>query len=369
MFARLLPGALAACLALAAASALVACGASSDDDAAPARGPARPFLMGFSTLPRELTGEAYAETFELAADHGEIVLVQRTPPWEEFLAGGAVSDATAATTASEKQALSDRDLRLFFAIDPTDSATGRDRLAALPEDLAGRNFGDPQVREAFVSYAKYVALNYKPDYLALGVEVNLYYRRDEDDFENFKSLYAEAYAAVKDASPGTQITATFQYEDLQGILPTQDKHFADWQLLKAFDPLMDFVAISTHPSLAFPLERSIPDNYYSQLSGFTSLPIAIAEMSYSSALGSQGVNNGSEADQKAYLRRVLDQAEEMEMAFVIWLAGWDPAFTKGSDQSAFEHTGLLRADNSQKPAWPSWADAAARPLLAAGAAR
>ena len=73
--------------------------------------------------------------------NGELVLIQRTPKWSEFLPGAAVSDDTAQTTASEKKSISDRGLKLFFAIDPTDGATGRDRLADLPSPLFGQNFG------------------------------------------------------------------------------------------------------------------------------------------------------------------------------------------------------------------------------------
>ena len=42
----------------------------------------------------------------------------------------------------------DRGLQLFFAIDPTDGASGRDRLADLPSQLSGHNFGDGDVRAA-----------------------------------------------------------------------------------------------------------------------------------------------------------------------------------------------------------------------------
>ncbi len=351
--------AIVAVVALAVAGA--ACGGSASKGQRTTSGPPRTFMMGFSTVPRELNANAYAATFDLAAKDGEMVLIQRTPPWSDFLPGASVSADTADTTASEKKALADKKLKLFFAIDPTDGATGRDRLADLPPQLAGKGFGDPDVRAAFLSYAKYVALNYKPAYLALGVEMNLYYEKNRADFENFRTLYSQAYDEVKKISPATQVTVTFQYEDLQGLLPTSDKHFPDWQLLHAFDPKLDLVTISTYPSFAFPSASAIPANYYSQLAAFTDRPIAIAEMGYSSAASAQGLNDGTEADQAAYLKRVLIDAGKLKMPFVIWFAGWDPSFAKGSAYSVFQHIGLLRADNSKKPAWQEWATAARRP--------
>jgi len=350
-----------AILALVAAL-IVACGdGKGRADGEPTSGPARPFMMGFSSLPRELNADAYKEAIDFAGDHGEIVMIQRSVPWADFVPGAEISEETAHNTSSEKEAIDDNDLRLFFAIDPTDGATGRDRLSNLPVSLAGKKFDDADVRAAFVSYAEYVALNYKPDYMALGVEMNLYYRKNQDDFANFESLYAAAYDAVKRKSPSTQVTVTFQYEDLQGLLPREDRHFADWQLLAAFEHDSDFTGISTYPSFAFGDAASIPANYYSQLTAFTDKPIAIAEMGYASTPGPQGLNSGTETDQAAFLDRALGEAASLEMPLVIWFAIWDPTYARDTEFGPFQSIGLLRDDDSMKPAWQHWDTNARRP--------
>lgn len=340
-----------------------ACGGGSDgnkNDATP--GPERSFLMGFSTLPRELNADSYAETFALAADAGDMVLIQRTPPWEEFLPGGSVGSATADTTAAEIAAVDDHDLKLFFAIDPTDAMTGRDRIGGLPSSYEGRGFDDAGIRSAFASYAEYVTINYEPSYLALGVEMNLYLQRNEDDLDNFESLYKETYDRVKAVRPETQVTLTFQYEDMQSLLPTEDRHFPDWSLIERFEPMMDVMAISTYPSFAFSRVADMPKNYYSQLRGFTDRPIVIAEMGFSSAAAADGANNGSEPEQKAFVERIIDEAATLKMPLVVWFAAWDPAYAEGSTFSAFAHVGLLRTDGSEKPAWDAWQTTALRPF-------
>ncbi|HXK32809.1 MAG TPA: hypothetical protein VNM91_02210 [Dehalococcoidia bacterium] len=354
---RLRTGAVAllACLAV----TLVACG-DANDDAQPSGEP-RPFMMGISTLPRELNAQAYGESFELAGDNGDLVLIQRNPPWEDFLPGGDISDDVAETTAAEVAALDEHDLDLFFAIDPTDGATGRDRLVGLPGSIASANFGDPSIQSALLAYAEYVALNYKPAYLAFGVEMNLYFNKNENDVENFRALYLAAYDRVKAASPSTQVTVTFQYEDLQALLPTEEKHFPAWSSLQSFEDAVDIVAISTYPSFAFTSAAAIPENYYSQLTAYTDKPIVIAEMGYASAPGVQGLNSGTEDDQASFVRRVLREADEMEMPFVIWFAAWDPTYAKDSPYVAFQHIGLRRGDDTEKPAWSAWAEAARRP--------
>jgi exo-beta-1,3-glucanase (GH17 family) len=124
---------------------------------------------------------------------------------------------------------------------------------------------------------------------------------------------------------------------------------------------MDVTAISTYPSFAFATADAIPKNYYSQLRAFTDRPIVIAEAGYSSAAGAQGINNGTEDDQAAYVRRLLDETQSLNMPFVIWFAGWDPAYAQDTPFSVFQHIGLRRDDDSEKPAWTPWREAAQRP--------
>lgn len=344
---------------------LAACGGGgspSEGDAARPLGAARAFRMGFSSLPAELTGQRYQEAFELAGDFGELILIQRAPPWQEFRPGGSISSDTVATTEAEKELAEENGLRLFIAIDPTAGETGRSQLAALPEDLAGRTFGDPDVRAAFLSYAEYVALNYQPDYLALGVEINMYQQRRPEDFDNFLSLYFEAYDIVKRQSPQTLVFPTFQMEELQGLLPGGEAHPPQWDLLRRFEPKLDLVAISTYPSFVFETPADIPADYYDQLRLHTDRPIAIAEMGYSSGPGRQGMNEGTEAEQRGFLAQILLKAESLDMPFVIWFAASDPAFAAEAPYDLFQHIGLRRADGSAKPSWSLWEQAARRPL-------
>ena len=342
-------------------TAFAACAKGAGDANEPTAGAPRAFAMGISTLPRELNAQAYADAFKLAGRAGEMVLIQRTPPWQDFLPGASVAGETADTTAAEIDAIGDEDLRLFFAIDPTDGATGRDRLAGLPASHEGRDFTDPDVRSAFASYAEYVAINYKPVYLALGVEMNLYYQKNQSAFDAFVSLYEETYDRVKASAPATQVTVTFQYEDLQSILPTEDRHFPDWPLIDRFAGRMDVMAISTYPSFAFSRAADIPDNYYSQLRGFTDKPIVIAEMGFASADSGQGVNNGSEPEQQAFVTRILEEAASLNTPAVIWFAGWDPSYAEGTSFAVFRHIGLITSEGAEKPAWSTWRTAALRP--------
>ena len=342
--------------------ALAACGDQGTDGLPPSEpgvGPPRSFAMGLSSLPAELTEESYGRAFELAATAGDVIMIQRTPPWEELLAG-EVSEETARTTQRERQLAEEDGLDLFVAIDPTDVAGERSELANLPPELRGAGFADEQIRSAFVDYAKYVAENYHPKYLALGVEINSYQHQHPEDFEQFVTLYHQTYDGVKALSPETLVFPIFQLEELQGLLPTDQPYPPQWYLIQRFEPRLDLLAVSSYPDLAFPAAEEIPGSYFAQLQSYTDRPIVIAGTGYSSG------DDANENQQVAYLRRVLDGAQQLSMPLLVWLVGQDPTFTSDVSLGLLQHIGLLRQDGTEKPAWRAWLEASRRPLQTAG---
>ncbi|MCX7617780.1 hypothetical protein [Tepidiforma sp.] len=369
-----------AAAAVAAALILTGCGGNGGNGGDGGSGPAGPgpaverqepageprsLLLGFSSLPPELTSEAYIQAFATAAQYADLILIQRTPPWADFLPGGNISQETAETTRLETALLKQySDLKLYFAIDPTDGAVQRSRLANLPPSVdVQAGFTDPGVRAAFVAYAAYVAKNYRPAYMALGVEVNMIYERAPEQFEAFVSLYQEAYAVVKGNSPETKVFPTWQLEDLEGTFG--QVHPPRWELLERFRGKMDVLAISTYPFLGE--VRSVADireDYYRQLRARWDGEILIAETGYPSAPVEGREAVGTEAEQRAYLQRLLTEAEQLGFTGVVWFAALDPAFATTGPAVAFRDIGLRRADGSNKQAWPLWEEWARRPLAA-----
>jgi hypothetical protein len=351
---------------LAIGLALAACNDGGQSEATPTPSgiqPTRSFAMGLSSLPPELPLESYVGAFELAASGGEVILIQRVPPWEALFSEDLFPpDEIAQTTLLETELAEELGLDLFIAIDPTDASAGRRQLADLPEDRRGAGFADEEVRQAFIKYAQFVALNYQPKYLALGVEINTYQEQNPEDFEQFVALYRETYDAVKEISPETLVFPTFQLEELHGLLPTDQPRLPQWQVISRFEPSMDLLAVSTYPGLAFTDPDQIPQDYYAKLASYTDRPIAIAGMGYPSEPGIDGVNDGTEAQQAAFLRRALDDAEALAMALVVWFVGQDPTFTGEAPLELLQHVGLLRQDGAPKPAWLAWREIARRPL-------
>lgn len=270
---------------------------------APTSGAPRTVELGFSSLPPDRTSDAYVGAFATAAQYADVIEIQRTPPWEDFLPGGSISKATADTTRTETQLLDQyKNLKRFFAIDPTDSSVQRSRIANLPAGIDPQaGFNDPKIQEAFLAYTAYVVSNYKPDYLALGVEINMLYERSPAQFNAFVTLYHKAYDVAKAANPKTKVFPTFQLEDLLGSFGTTI-HPPHWQVIDPFRDKMDALAISTYPFLGNVRSASdiVPD-YYSQLKAHYSGEILISEAGYASAPVDGQVLVGTEEDQQAFL--------------------------------------------------------------------
>lgn len=343
--------------ALALAAAIVAaCGGSAKTSSGP-----RSFAMGFGSLGQDRTDEAYIAALRRIGVNGEVVMIQRTPPWKDFMDGGSPSDVTQRAMETETRLVRENKLKLFFAVDPID-ASRRDRPAKLPSEWAGYGFGRADLQTAFIAYVQWVAANYKPDYLALASEVNMYAERNSHDFQALVALYGKAYDAVKAVSPDTLVFPTFQYEDLLGVLPGEG-HLPAWQLVQQFDAKMDLLAITTYPNFAFRTADDIPADYYTQISDHTVKPVVFAEAGFSSE-PVERANNASESEQAAFLRRLLADADALAARFLIWYFAADPHYDMPSP--AFQHIGLLREDGSKKQAWEVWQENRRRPLQPAG---
>ncbi len=333
----------------------------------PVEGDPRPFLLGFSDVPPELTDEAYAKQFDFVANFGEAILIQRPPTWQDFLPGASVSEGLRDEVLAAREAARARDLSLVVALDPFDPAN-RARLDRLPATYEGRSLADPDLRGAFVAEAEFIARNMRPEYLVLGSEVNATYERNPEGYFAFLDAYREAYDAVKRASPQTKVMVTLQYEELLGVVPELPPHAPRWELLDDLGPRLDVLGITSYPSFAYPTARKVPPEYYLQLQQHTDRPIAFVGAGFSSGAHRSGVNASTEPEQRRFLQRLLEDAFTLQSPLVIWFAGHDFGFATTAPYDLLASIGLRTADGAPKEAWQVWDEASRRPVDVEGAA-
>lgn len=329
-------------------------------------GAPRSYRLGFSSVPATLSDEAYLAAFDLAANFGDTLLMQRAPAWANFLPGASISDALRDSTLAERRAAEERELIVVLGLDPFDPVA-RERLQGLPVSHITRDLSDPDLRNAFIAEAVFIARNLRPDYLLLGTEVNATFERSPAAYQQFVSLYAEAYDAVKAVRPETLVFVSFQYEELLGVIPWQPPHAPRWELLDDFEGRLDLLAITTYPSFAFSVARKIEPRYYTQIRDHSDLPLAITSAGYSAAEGRDGMNSSTPAEQRRYLQRLLADADALGMELLIWFTARDLSFATAPPYDLIASIGLRDADDVPKEAWPAWVEAARRPYDPAAA--
>ena len=323
-------------------------------------GTPRAYRLGFSNLPASLDDAAYLATFDLAANFGEVLLIQRPPAWADFLPGIEPSEALQAATVIERTAIEQRRLLLMVALDPFDPAD-RGRLAALPPGFAGEDLSHPALRAAFLAEAEYLALNLRPAYLVLGTEVNAAFEREPDGYSAFVDVYREAYAVVKAASPETLVFVSFQYEQLLGLIPWEPPHVPRWSLLDDFEGALDLLAITSYHSFAFSVARKVPLLYYSQIREHSGRELAFVSVGYASGPSREGLNSSTPAEQRRFLQRLFRDADELGASLVVWFAALDPDYAAVPPLDLIASTGLRTAADEPKEAWPTWEQAVNRP--------
>ncbi len=214
----------------------------------------------------------------------------------------------------------------------------------LPDDTT---MGDPAFRERWIQQAVNITATYQPRYLSLGNEVDSYYSYgpNRPDFDNYTSLVADTYAAVKDVSPTTRVMVIFRLVDLY------DKH--TFFLIDKLDKdRIDLIGFTTYPYLntSYATPDNLPGDYYTALLSYTSdVPIAFTEIGWTSS----SLTDGTLQEQTAYLDWFVNHTAELPVHMVCWLNLHDMA-PAGQETRPNQLVGLRHNNGVQKPVWEHW---------------
>jgi hypothetical protein len=194
------------------------------------------------------------------------------------------------------------------------------------------------------------AAQHKPDFFALGVEVNRFFERDPVAFDQYARWYDGTYDAVKNASPATKVFVTFQYEWMEGKrggLFGGDASAPDqWSLLDRF-PKRDLTGFTTYPGLVLPDPDQAPADYYANLSRAGG-PVAITEVAHFADAPAPGWASSPE-EQARFVAWFGERMESVDPALVVWLHLHD----QPGAPIPFRHMGLV-GEAGERPAREAW---------------
>jgi hypothetical protein len=233
----------------------------------------------------------------------------------------------------------------------------------------GYALNSPQVKQAFLNYAKKMVSFMGPDYLLIGVEVNLLIRNTPALWPAYVELHQHVYSGIKALYPSLPVAVSvfcvpfFPQFSAGDSLPAQLAGLAD------LTPSLDFVAFSVHPFMSALLADTFPDDYLDELFALTSLPVAVSESSYPAQVWTSSAPltfNGSPEKQDAFLARMLEASQKRRALFVIWFcirdydALWNTVLGRSELGLVWRDTGLYDEAGADRKAIVTWRAAYSR---------
>jgi hypothetical protein len=324
-------------------------------------------LYGFFPSPAEVTTQSVIDTYKAIGRHADVVLVQQNIPWNDFVASTDAASSHITDIHNQYILAHQNGLEVIFVVDPLNGLNRRE-FQGLPTGWEA-SFANPKVRSAFTNFTLRILREFHPKYLGLASEINTYADTHPADFPNYLSLYNSVYDLIKAESPATQVFVTFQWEELNNLIPQvasgRTARQVNWDQVEAFEPRLDVWAISSYPFVVYPNGADIPTDYYTPLLSRSSKPLAVAEGGFPST--DIGPFHGAPQDQVDYLNAIHTQIGVDRLVFWIYLLINDfnlNSYAKIMNQNGqsadvntlgiFASVGITTADRTPKPALQVW---------------
>src|SRR6185503_17444343 len=231
----------AAVLCLSAASGSRSLG--QEATTAPSVPQSRPFRMGFTAFPHDITAEAVNQTRQFVRTNADLIAHHiEGVPWAEALRDEPFPKELERDRET-KRSMMPPGAKVYLAISP---GRGELKLAEkgttpLPPELRGKSYDDPAVQRAYLNYCRHSIEFFRPDFLAIGIEVNEIFSAGTDKWRAYAELHRHVYRELKREHPGLPIFASYTLHNL--FKPRGGMLKACQELM----PFNDLVAISFYP--------------------------------------------------------------------------------------------------------------------------
>ncbi len=342
----------------------------------------RSYYMGLTPFPYDISGMDKIEYVyskirtdaDLMAHHFDNGI-----PWDD-----ALTDTYPYTT----KIMEDWDFRksrtpaghkLYVAITPINSmrdglapvwnATGDNQPLTAP--WSGYAFDNADVKTAYLNYCRRVIEYFNPDYIAVGVEVNLVMEKmGADDWNAYVSLQQDVYATLKAEYPSLPIFVTLTGIDLVEGYSGAD-HTEQMNALSDIIDYTDYYAISLHPFFAEVSGGTLPADMFDRIFALSAKPACITETSFPAEELTMTDYEpditlaGSAEKQRVYFNLLLDEAQEHDLLFVVnfLVRDYDVLWSTpvpgglGSPEDilkAWRDTGFYDQDGIARPVLDEW---------------
>lgn len=336
-------------------------------------GPARSFYLGFTPFPYDDGIAAQDYVYDRIAADGDIIChhFDNGIPWPEALHGDPFHVNVQGDWQNRRSRVP-AGHKLLVTVTPIN--IDRDTLAPykgelpdmpLPAPWDTYSFNHDSVKVAFLNYCERVITYFDPDFLVIGIEVNLLVNADTTlgKWNDYLGLQQHTYSALKAAHPSLPVMVSFTGMDLvDGVTDTD--HALQTAAFQQAIQYSDYYGVSLHPFLSVFLADSLPASVIEQVLSMSNKPIAITETSYPAehfTVFSGSIEfDGSEAKQEQFFTDLFTSAENHDVRFIVnfvvrdYDSLWVDLGAPDDVAKLWRDTGLWDEDGNERPAVPLW---------------
>ncbi len=389
---------------------LAGCGGSGggdddgDDRGSDPPAPSRGFYMGFTPFPYNADPATILlvvdDVYDKLGTDADMVLhhLEEGIPWNAALADDLLTPASVTfpytahikTDWDTRNAKTPATHKKYVAITPLNLArdalapwrdTDNEQLLQAPFDTHSANgdFNAAEVRTAYLNYCLRVIEYLDPDYLAIGIEVNLLRRNtDAATWARYLELHEHVYTGLKARHPDLPVfVSVVPVEMLDGYVDPPAEFAGDAAgyraaQLAALDALLahsDYYAVSLYPFMTAYFASDFPVDMFDQIFALSAKPSVIAE----TGMIAENMNvfsiafEGTQGKQADYMQSMLEAADENGLLFVNWFVLQDYdllcAFFGGcvGTDRLWRDAGVYDGSGNMRPSHDTWKSWLARP--------
>lgn len=333
----------------------------------------RCFQMGFTSWPYDCTLDAIDDTYVKIQDHGDIVAMhfEGGVPWPEAYSGQPYNQSVENEIAGRLSRL-DAGMDVYLVLDSLNvEHTGIARYwgasenMTLPSPWNTYTFANQEVRTAYANWALDMIDRFEPTYFLYGLECTEFLLNNPAQWSNFVGFGQYVYTQIKNAYPSLPVGVSIALKH-----PNSPEMQAVQTNFASILPYIDYAGASTYAYAFYWPYRSgnssgLPVDWLTQMTTLApNKPLALTETGWIAedlSIPEYSLYaTGTAAWQNDYVANVFNEAQYLNMDFVIWwvIVDYDLLWTNciGQDplSKIWRDTGLYDGSVQARASLSTW---------------